>query len=154
MFIGFVVASDCVEVTQQLAFRRAVVIFRGKFIGVEDVSFEPTENADTAKLATKRSESGDPRVLTFSVDKVWKGQAAKTIRIFAFGKPPMGTGYPFRRDIGYVVYALEEVGHSRERIRHLSGGAPVYDLGLCALRIRTDVERESRLLEKRAAAGK
>jgi hypothetical protein len=154
MSVGILGASECIEVTQPVAFDHAKVVFRGKLIGVEVVSSEPAVQKGSEKIMPIPSGSGDPRVMIFSVDHVWKGQAAETIRIFAFGYPPMGTAYPFRPETRYVVYAMEELSHDSEPIRRVSGGAPVYDLGMCPLRVRTDVEREVRLLEKRAKSRK
>jgi hypothetical protein len=139
-------ASECTGLPQRAAFSQATLVFAGKLIKIEDVLFQAPLEKGTDKVPLAPSEPGDPRVFTFSVERAWKGHTAETIHVFGFGHPPMGSGYPFRLGAEYVVYTGEEVGKSREPLRRLSGGAPVYDLGMCILRVRADVARESRLL--------
>ena len=124
-------------------------MFRGELVRVEDVEFEASHEAPTRGVELKRAESGSPRILIFAVNHVWKGPAAKLVHIFAFASPGMGTVYPFQLHAEYVVYAAREVGPNQKALHRSSGGAPVYDIGTCPLRIRADVAHESRLLGSR-----
>jgi hypothetical protein len=77
---------------------------------------------------------------------VWKGTAEATVRVFEFQSPPQGVGYMFERGREYVVYTGGYVPDQWIPIEFVGAGGPVYDLGTCSVRIRTDVARESKLL--------
>lgn len=142
-------ASECIELSQRSAFRHATLVFRGGLVRVEDVEFEPSHEAQTGEVELKRASPGNPRILIFAVNRVWKGPATKIVHIFAFGNPGIGTSYPFRLHTEYIVYAGGEVGQNQKALHRSSGDAPVYDIGTCPLRIRADIARESRLLGSR-----
>jgi hypothetical protein len=128
------VATDCIELSQREAYREASAVFRGTAVQVQ-------------VLNQKRSE---PTLVTFKVDRGWKGPVVETMRVFAFGRLDMGTGYPFREGESYVVYVTKiDPLEDSEELRRRTGDAPVYGIGFwCRLRVRTDVEKESRILGK------
>lgn len=125
-------AHTCEEPSQRDAFRRAVAVFRGIVVEVQMVNHE----------------SYEPMLVTFKVDRAWKGPATETMRVFALGSLGGGVGYPFRQGERYVVYTtkLDSLEDSEE-LRLVSGGGLVYGIGFwCRLRVRTDVDEESRKL--------
>lgn len=144
-------AAECVSISQREAFRSAAFVFRGKVLKVEDVSSDLPEDQAPGKVPVHRADPSDPYLVTFVVDRVWRGPTAKTVLIFGFRHPDQGTGYHFRPGVEYVVYVVDEVRADQQfdQLRRLSKGASVYDIGFCLLRIRTDVTRESAILDKR-----
>lgn len=146
---SLVSASDCVAVSQHEAFRHATVVFLGKVISIEDIA-GALDKTGGEKVAPVRIDSSAPQLVTFAATRLWKGPVTSVIRVLAFRHPPEGDGYTFRTGQEYVVYALGQTGQRWEPLRKLAR-APVYDVGMCVLRIRTDVARESRLLGRGSA---
>jgi hypothetical protein len=130
---GNLAATDCVELSQRRAFREAFLVFRGS----------------VAKVELVVADRSEPMVVTFKVDRGWKGPVKDYIRLFAFGSPPSGDGYRFVEGNRYVIYATNDVPLTWDALRKLLGGRTVYGIGIpCRLRLRTDVEKESRILGK------
>lgn len=145
---GMVMANDCVEPTQRESFRAAAIVFSGRVSHIEDLAAAPSslEN-QMSKAPLEPSISSDPKLITFSVERVWKGKVGKTVQLFVLEHPPMGTGYQFRLGSEYVVYALNEIDQKRPTARHPRKRQRIYDIGItCTLRVRTDVPKESHLL--------
>jgi len=139
------VESECFELSQHKALLEATVVFRGTVVKIEDLT-EQTENpAD--KVQVRRSDPSEPRVVTFTADQFWKGPATRLVRIFLLLRPPEGSGYKFKPGGEYIVYTLGKANEWGPLVR-LSEREPVYDVGTCILRIRSDVVAESKLLGK------
>jgi hypothetical protein len=123
--------AQCVEVSQREAFRHVFAVFRGTAV----------------RVRVMHPGGSEPTLVTFKVDRAWKGPVTETMRVLVFGRPPEGDTYPFHEGIRYVVYATNDVPEDFENLRYLSGGSPVYGVGpMCVWRVRTDVERESKRL--------
>lgn len=127
-------ATTCIEASQRQAFRHAFAVFRGTVVQVQNMD------------AGERSE---PMLVTFKVDRGWKGPVAETMRVFVFGSPPLGDGYHFREGQRYIVYATNDVPQDWDLLRKFRGGSVVYGIGsMCPWRVRADVDEESRKLGK------
>jgi len=63
------------------------------------------------------------------------------------------SGYTFQEGKRYVVYAVD-FPIELDKLRRLAKGAAVYDIPDCPLRVRTDVEGESKLLGKGRELGR
>jgi len=125
---------QCFPASQSQAFSHAFAVFRGTVVRVQI-------------MHPGRSE---PALVTFKVDRGWKGPVTKTMRVFVPVRPrPEGDTYHFHEGIRYVVYASNNVRQDFENLRDLSGGRPVYGIGdKCVWRVRTDVMQESKRLGK------
>src|SRR5713226_6711630 len=99
------------------------------------------------KVQVRRSDPSEPRIVTFKADQCWKGPATRLVRVFLFLRPPEGSGYKFKPGREYIVYTFGKANEWAPLDR-LSEGEPVYDVGTCILRIRSDVATESKLLGK------
>jgi len=66
---GFAVL-DCAEISQHQALRRAFVVFRGTVVQVRNLG---------------PGDSSKPELVTFRVDRRWKGPVTETTRVFAYG---------------------------------------------------------------------
>jgi hypothetical protein len=139
------VESECLEASQRKALLDATVVFRGTVIKIEDLTEQEANPAD--KVQVRRLDPSEPRLVTFMADQFWKGPAAGHVRVFLFLHPPEGTGYKFKTGREYIVYTLGKV-NKWGPLDRLSEGQPVYDVGPCILRIRSDVGAESKLLGK------
>ena len=126
-------ATECIEVSRREAFRHAFAVFRGKAVQIQAMS-----GADS-----------EPMLVTFRVDRGWKGPVSDTMRVFVFGSPMLGNGYHFHEGQRYIVYATNDVPKNFDNLPGLSGGRVVYGIGtVCIWRVRTDVDEESRRLGK------
>lgn len=145
---GVVMANDCVEATQRESFRAAALVFRGRVSRIDDLAAVPSSSDNQmGKAPLEPSISSDPKLITFSVERVWKGKVGKIVQTFVLEHPPMGTGYQFRLGSEYVVYALNEIGQKWQPARQTRRRQRIYDIGItCTLRVRTDVSKESHLL--------
>lgn len=123
-------ACECTEIAQRKAFDAAVVVFRGTVVEINEHIFGPGTNH---------------MIVTFRVAKKWKGQVDSIIRVHTKLGGICG-GYIFKKGTEYVLYAPEMLDQNIDQVRQLVKGAPVYDVGLCILRIRTDVDRETAIL--------
>jgi len=136
LVIGIGVATafagvDCVEVSQHQAFRRAFVVFRGTAVQVRNLC---------------RSDRSKPELVTFRVDRRWKGPVTETMRVFAFGSSSYVDRYNFREGQRYVVYATNEARKWGFSPPADVRGAVYGISNPCRLRIQTDVDEESRKL--------
>ena len=123
--------AECIEFSQRKSFRHAFAVFRGTAVQVQDLD----------------SDSSSPMLVTFKVDRGWKGPVTETTRVFLFGRPPEGDGYDFRVGERYVVYATNTVPQNWGPLVKVRKEAVVYGIGdMCILRVRADVDRESRKL--------
>jgi hypothetical protein len=124
-------AVDCVEVSQRDAFRLAFTVFRGTVAQVQNMD--------------PRDPSA-PMLVTFKVDRGWKGPVRESMRVFVFGAVSFVDTHDFRESERYVVYATNDA-HKWGFSPKASIGSPVYAISNpCLLRVRTDVEQESRKL--------
>lgn len=142
------VASDCVQISQREAFRKAFAVFRGTVLKVEPLVSRELINPKSDKVPVVCADSSEPMVVTFKVDRGWKGPVTQLMRVFVFGRPSLGTGYRFGRGERYIVYALNDVPQNWDQLRKVSGAGLVYGIGACPLRVRTDVDKEARSLGK------
>lgn len=133
-------ASECVEVSQHDAFRYATLVFRGTVIRINDVTEQDDISSD--KVPMIRVQSEDPKMVTFAVTGIWKGPLYDKIRVLAFGHPSQGVGYHFLWKGEYVVYTLGEIGQNWPALRRVAGNHPVFDIGMCPMRVVTNVRRE------------
>ena len=127
---GFAVL-DCVEVSQHQAFRRAFAVFRGTAVQVRNL------------CPPDRSE---PELVTFRVDRRWKGPVTETMRVFAFGSSSYVDRYSFHEGQRYVVYATNEARKWGFSPPADVRGAVYGISNPCLLRVRTDIDDESRRL--------
>lgn len=130
---------ECIDLKQSQAFRSASVVFRGTVTRIDDA---PAGEAAPTLGGIQWAVVDRPKIVTFSVNRVWKGPAAPTVKVSLVEHPSMGTVFRFSIGTEYVVYAIDEDA------RDVVDGLKVYDVGACRLRIRTDVESESRILGK------
>jgi len=122
---------QCITASQRQAFRYAFAVFRGTVVRVQ----------------VMHPGDSEPMLVTFKVDRGWKGMVTETMRVFLLGRPLEGDTYHFHEGIRYVVYATNDVFMDFENLRQLSEGCPVYGVGsMCIVRVRTDVEQESKKL--------
>ena len=122
---------QCITVSQRVAFRHVFAVFRGTVVRVQ----------------VMHPSDPEPTLVTFKVDRAWKGPVTETMRLFLFARPAEGDQYHFHEGIRYVVYATKDVFLDFENLRQLSGARPVYGVGsMCILRVRTDVKQESKRL--------
>jgi hypothetical protein len=142
-------ATDCVEISQKDAFRAASIVFRGKVVRVEDATEEVNPvDVVSGKLVLQRSGAGGTRIVTFAVSRTWKGSPNSEMQLLTLERPAM-----FVVGVEYIVYGLDEVNQQWAKIRRFSERSKVYGIGFpCVLRVRTDVEIESRRLERSKAA--
>lgn len=140
-------ASDCIAVSQRDAFRHATLVFQGKVLNIEDVGVI-ADKAPDEKTAPLRLDLNGPQIVTLVAIRAWKGPVTGVVRIFGFRHPPQGDSYTFSLGKEYIIYTLGEVGEHWAPLRQISGDLPIYDIGMCILRIRTDLANESRLLGK------
>lgn len=141
--VALSMAAECTVVSQSRALRHAVFVFRGKVTRIDEVVTEPPDPSE--RVPVRRSSSGEPVVVTFETDQIWKGTAAEVVKVFLFLRPAQGYGYPFKVGLEYIVYAPSEAARWPPLAR-LAQGVPVYEVGSCVLRIRTDIAAESKLL--------
>ena len=139
-------ASECKEVSQSVSFRTATVVFSGTPIRIESLTEEAADPTDKVQL--QRPLDGDPKVITFSTERFWKGAPRKTVKVFLFLHPRQGQGYSFKLGGQYVVYATESVSKWAP-LHAVIKDEPVFEVGECPLRIRTDIDAETRLLSQR-----
>jgi hypothetical protein len=137
------VESECVELSQRRALLDATVVFRGTVVKIEDVMEREANPSD--KVQVRRSDPSEPRMVTFMADQFWKGPATRLVRVFLFLRPPQGTGYKFKTGDEYIVYTLGKA-NGWGPLDRLIEREPVYEVGTCILRIRSDVVAESKLL--------
>jgi hypothetical protein len=144
--LSAVLRAECAEGTRQEAFRGAAIVFRGRVERIEDLKvFNPIDK-ENGKLATEKRSGVD--VVTFAVDRVWKGPVTSTVRLLTFDSPSVSGSFPFRLGRQYVVYALDDVDQMAPAdVRRFSAKSHVYSVGMgCVMRVRTDTENESRSL--------
>lgn len=124
-------AIECIEVSQRQAFRHVFVVFRGTVVRIQPMP----------------DVSAEPMLVTFRVDRGWKGPVTETMRVFVFGSPALGDGYHFHEGERYIVYGTNDVPQDFENLPSLSGGTVVFGIGTgCIWRIRSDVDQESHKL--------
>jgi hypothetical protein len=123
------------------AFGAAAIVFRGTVERVEDpTSIEPT-NRETGKLNIQ-PVSGY-KMVTFRVNQSWKGQRTSTVQVFVLGR-----GFVFKPLNEYVVYAVDEVNQNWPVVSGFAKQSKVYGIGVgCVMRVRADVEPESKILD-------
>ena len=116
-----VLGMECVRTSQLEAFRSATLVFSGKVVKIDEVGFDRPEDTRTGEVPLHRADPSDPYLVTFAVDRVWKGSANKTARVFGFGHPSQGMGFHFLVGAEYVVYAAQEL-----KPRNLLKKAPAF----------------------------
>ncbi len=85
--------AECAESTRQEAFRGAAIVFRGRVDKIEDFKvFNPVDK-ETGKLAAEKRSGVD--VVTFAVDRVWKGSVTSTVKLLTFVSPSVGGSFTF-----------------------------------------------------------
>ncbi len=139
-------ACECSEIPQRTAYRRAAVVFRGKVVNIQHMNLVEVRNPKTGKPELQPPSLDDHTLVTFDVDGAWKGPVTPTMRVHATVHALMCTGYQFEQGREYVVYAVPLLNPNWKPLQQLVQGAPVYDVPNCPLRVRTDVQQESRLL--------
>jgi hypothetical protein len=126
---NYVAATECVELSQRKAFRAAFAVFRGTVVQVEPL----------------HPEKAYPALVTFKADRGWKGPVTESMKVLVVGS--LLVSYPFHEGETYIIYAMNDVPQHFENLPNLSRGAVVYGIGsMCLLRVRTDVDEESRRL--------
>jgi len=122
-------AQDCVERSQRQAFRYAVAVFRG--------TVQQVDNGDTEVSGTM--------LATFRVEWCWKGTVTEHVKICTIKPPSALGGYDFQKGESYIVYATNDPAWAK--LCKASGTIAVYGIGIpCRLRVRSDVDQESRKL--------
>ncbi len=122
---------DCAEVSQRQALRLAFVVFRGTAVQVRNL-----DPGDISK----------PELVTFKVDRRWKGPVTETMRVFAFGSSSYVDRYNFLEGQRYLVYATNEARKWGFSPPADVRGAVYGISNPCQLRISTDIDEESRKL--------
>jgi hypothetical protein len=138
--------SECLEVSQRQAFRVAFLVFRGTVIRVQDLAGEPLSDVRTGERQPALSGRDGAILVTFAVNRGWKGPVTPRIQVVVVERPTTGASYRFQYGREYVVYAIDHINQDWAALRRLSGGAVVYGLDPCTARVRTDVAEESRRL--------
>jgi len=142
------IGSECLEISRREAFRTADVVFRGTVNHIEHLESVETAASDKDNIPLRSVDPADPQLVSFTVSKAWKGPVTKTMRVFVWGRPSLGSGYQFRVGVDYVVYAQKENTDKWPSIVKAGRGSPVYGLGICPMRIRADANKESQALGK------
>lgn len=141
-------ACECIEVSQEKAFESAVVVFRGKVVEIDHLTMLEVTDPATGKSELRPPTTGDHTVVTFAVDGGWKGAVTSIMKVHATFNGTVCPGYIFQKDHEYVVYGTELLNPSSDAIQKLAKGMHVYDVFDCPLRVRTDVQEETKLLGK------
>jgi hypothetical protein len=139
------VAADCVSVSQKEAFKHATVVFQGRVVDVRDIPVSD-QGITPGKVPVIAVDPSGPQLVTLMTERVWKGPDSDKIMVFAFRHPPQGDGYSFKVGQEYVIYTLGNVATQWKPLQTASMGGPVYDVGMCVLRVRNDIAKELRLL--------
>jgi hypothetical protein len=134
---------DCVPLPQREAFRSAYTVFRGTVTSVEGLGW--TVDTSSGPVPTMHMEPGSGVVATFRVARGWKGPVTSVMRLFLFEHPEQGSGYSFRRNQEYIVYANDDVRQDWDVLRPFTQKGVVYAIGPCP-RIRTDLGSEEKKL--------
>jgi hypothetical protein len=141
-------ACECIEVAQPVAFRGAVVVFRGRVEQVEHMTLVESVDPRTGEKVLRPPETSDHTVVTFKVSAVWKGPARQVLKVHATAKAAICSGYAFEEGREYVVYATDPLNPSWDKLQRIAKGMRVFDVADCPLRVRTDVKEESGILGK------
>lgn len=149
--IGPAFTTDCAQLSQKEALQQSQLVFRGKVTRIQDVGSVEERNPQD-KIPVSRFGQGDPQLVDFHAERTWKGKAGKTVKIFVFRRPPLGDGYTFQPGKEYIVYSPGKINATWKPLVDLAGTEPVWELGACILRVRTDVEQEVRVMEKGSRA--
>lgn len=147
-------ACECIEIPQRDAFKGALVIFRGKVKEIEHMTLLEALDPRTGKLEARPPLQDDHTIVTFDVDAGWKGPVTPIMKVHATVKGSVCPGYTFQEGKRYVVYAVDFPNPNWDKLRRLAKEAAVYDIPDCPLRVRTDVEGESKLLGKAREPGR
>ncbi len=139
-------AADCVTGTQQQALRQAAIVFRGKVVRIQPVGDVPLWNPHTEEVEPTPAYSEGEMLVTFQVDRGWKGPVTRRILVDAIEHPLLGSGYHFRIGVEYIVYAVAGLNQDLPGLRRLRPASLVYALPTCSPRVRTDIRDESRRL--------
>jgi hypothetical protein len=125
-------ACSCVELVQTQARSAAYAVFDGVVTNIHH--FETEEQQRTASRT----------LVTFAVSRRWKGPVGPEIKIHAWERALMCDSYIFEIGHRYVVYAIQqnEFGFGDQ----YPAGTKILSVGNCILRIREDVEEESKRL--------
>jgi len=122
-------AFDCLSsLPQRQSLANAFLVFQGKAVDIRAVV------------------NGQVDLVTFDVQKTWKGPASRSINVVAFRYHAMGDGYTFRLGTDYIVYATKELNKGWVELERVAGNTKVYGLPNCLPRVRTDLTGEMKLL--------
>ena len=136
-------AIDCIPLSQREAFRSAYTVYRGTVTDVDGVG--GIVDTSSGPVPTIQMKDGSGVVVTFRVRHGWKGPITGVMRLFLFEHPAQGSGFSFRKNEEYIVYANNEVRQDWDVLRQFTQRGVVYGIGPCP-RIRTDLGSEEKKL--------
>jgi len=146
LLVSILASGECISVSQKVAFQHAAVVFRGRVTRIQDLTGSRQAGIQQATIPPVVIDSAAPQLVTFLATTGWKGPVRDEMTVFVFRNPPQGSGYSFKHGSDYIVYGVGEAKSHWPALREKGGGGPIFDIGMCVLRVRTDIDKEAKLL--------
>jgi hypothetical protein len=139
---------ECIEVSQARAFDGATVVFSGRVQRVEHATLVEVLNQKTGLRELRPPDTGDLTLVTFNVKKPWKGPVTALMKVMSVVRGTVCPGYEFQLGKDYVIYAGDPLELNPELVKPLAAGSRIFEVSRCPLRVRTDVDAETKRLDE------